>query len=104
MLGEVVEPDKQVKKPLWYKTYRNISRRCNDENHKTYQYYGGRGIKRLITRRQLGILWERDGAKFMERPSIDRIDPDGNYTLENCRYIELSENCGRSRRGEKANA
>jgi hypothetical protein len=28
----------------------------------------------------------------MKEPSIDRIDKDKDYFLENCRYIELSEN------------
>lgn len=44
---------------------------------------------------QLRELWHRDGASHMNRPSIDRIDPRRGYTFNNCRYMELSENCGR---------
>ena len=44
----------------------------------------------------LRYLWFRDKAYLMKRPSIDRRDSKGDYTLKNCGYLELSENIGRS--------
>ncbi|MHA2013350.1 MAG: NUMOD1 domain-containing DNA-binding protein [Candidatus Helarchaeota archaeon] len=76
----------------WKKTYKIIFNRCNNKNYNEFIYYGGRGIKCLINVEELKILWFRDKAYDMDRPSIDRIDNDGNYTFENCRFIELSEN------------
>ena len=32
----------------------------------------------------------------MERPSIDRIDDNGNYCIENCRFIEFIDNARRT--------
>ena len=37
-------------------------------------------------------LWFRDKAYSMECPSIDRIDNNGHYSIDNCRYIEMAEN------------
>lgn len=81
----------------WNKTYRNIVQRCNNKNHNQFKDYGGRGIKNLITKEELKLLWFRDKAYEMNKPSIDRKDPDGNYIFENCRYIEMSENIARKR-------
>lgn len=75
----------------WDKTYRTIYNRC-------YCKYRKSGIKCLITPSELKILWFRDKAYLMNQPSIDRIDTYGNYTFENCRYIELSENMHRRKR------
>lgn len=79
----------------WYKTYDAICGRCNISTTHGYNRYGGRGIKCLITPTELKELWFRDGAEFMEKPSIDRLNSDGHYIKENCRYIEMKENCRR---------
>ena len=73
----------------------DIKQRCNNKNHTHYKYYGGRGIKCLITADEIKQLIIRDKYNTLKRPSIDRIDNDGNYCLENCRFIELGENTAR---------
>ena len=78
--------------PRLYKTLKNINFRCNNPKDSKFQYYGGKGIKNSLTLIQLMYLWERDGAEAMKQPSIDRIDSNSNYTLENCRYIEMDVN------------
>lgn len=80
------------KKFPWKYTLKAILTRCNNKNFWAYKYYGGRGIKCLITEEELKELWFRDKAYEMKKPSIDRKDNDGDYTFENCRYIEQGDN------------
>jgi len=86
------------KKFPWKWTLYHIKERCNNKNCKAYKNYGGRGIKCLITAEEIKILWFRDKASKMKIPSIDRIDNDGNYYIENCRFIEKGENSARNKR------
>jgi len=79
----------------WLITLHNIRRRCTNSKHETYKFYGGRGIKCLISSQELQVLWYQAEAYNMEHPSIDRIDNNDNYTFENCRYIEMKENLKR---------
>ena len=72
----------------WVARWYAINQRCNDRKWRGYKNYGGRGIKNLISQDELKILWERDEARSMERPTIDRIDINENYTFDNCRFIE----------------
>lgn len=84
----------------WLKTYRNIQRRCNlPKTNRNYKYY--RGVVNFLTPSDLKSLWERDKAHLLKQPSIDRIDPKGHYTFENCRYIELKQNSDQGRANRK---
>ena len=67
----------------WVRPYRNASARCR-KGH-CYDKYG---IKNLMLLRDFKYLWFRDKAYLLEQPSIDRINPDKHYTLDNCRFIE----------------
>lgn len=57
--------------------------------------YGGRGIKCRITIDEIYFLWKRDEAGRMKKPCIDRIDPDGDYVIWNCQFIEERDNMSR---------
>jgi len=82
---------KYYKKYPYKKTLRNIKYRCSNPKDRKYKYYGGKGIKCFLTLDQIKYLWERDRAFQMARPSIHRTNPVGNYTIENCQFIEMSK-------------
>jgi hypothetical protein len=82
-------------------SYYALRQRCNNKNCFCYIYYGGRGIKASISKEEVRNLWNRDNAEKMKNPSIDRVDPNKDYTYKNCRFIELSENVKRAATGSK---
>ena len=77
---------------LWASHYKNAKQRCNNLTHISFPYYGGKGIKLLMSIDDFKYLWFKDKAYKLKRPSIDRIDNSGNYELSNCKFIELHEN------------
>ena len=80
------------KRNPWYKHLEGARRRCNNPNHKDYFYWGRIGIKCLLSNIDVKHLWFRDKAYLLDKPSLDRIDSKGNYTLNNCQFIEHAEN------------
>ena len=85
----------------WEKTWYAIQQRCASNYKKSHNYHD-RGITNHLTKEDLKFLWFRDKAELLKRPSIDRIDNDGSYTLKNCKYIELSDNSRKTRNSNKA--
>lgn len=79
----------------WKQTLDAIKQRCNNPKASRFKYYGGRGIKCLITSEELKVLWFRDRAFEMVCPSIDREDSNGHYEFSNCRYLERVKNSQR---------
>lgn len=72
-----------------YVTWQSMRLRCDNEKTNGYSRYGGRGIRYCEE-------W-KDFARFLqdmgERPkgmTLDRINPDGDYTPENCEWVTPS--------------
>ena len=72
-----------------YAVWNGIKQRCLNKNHKSYHNYGGRGIK-------MDPKWAENYSAFYEWAikagyhsglEIDRIDVNGDYCEENCRFV-----------------
>ncbi len=72
----------------------SIKKRCENPNVSNYEFYGGKGIKCLITLEELEYLWNRDKAYLMDKPQISRKDHSKNYILDNCKIEEKLGNVG----------
>ena len=78
-----------------YNSWRAMKSRCNNPNHSHYRYYGGRGIKVCKRWDNFENFLYDMGEKTSREYVLDRIDSDGGYYKENCRWIKKSENSKR---------
>lgn len=79
-----------------YQSWSAMRRRCNDPSFKSYERYGGRGIKVYPKWETFDGFWEDMGATWCEGLTIDRYpNGQGNYEPSNCRWatdIEQANN------------
>jgi hypothetical protein len=69
--------------------------RCYNKNANAYKYYGGRGITvcdEWLNSRKSFVEWALANG-YRNDLTIDRINVDGNYEPENCRWADMKTQC-----------
>lgn len=91
-----------------YGVWSGMITRCYNVNVHGYQYYGGRGIT-------ICDEWKNDFSMFQEwamangydenapygQCTLDRIDVNGNYCPENCRWVDAKAQANNKRNNKK---
>jgi hypothetical protein len=94
------DPVKPMTKEPLYWLLRAIKARCYIPSATHYAYYGGRGIGVCAEWRESPasfIAWAKANG-WRRGLTIDRVDGDGDYSPENCRFVEHKVNCQKRRR------
>lgn len=79
-----------------YRSWHGMMSRCYCKTTTKYADYGGRGIS-VCTEWHDFKNFLRDMGECPENLSLDRIDVDGNYNPENCRWATWKEQCRNKR-------
>ncbi len=88
-----------------YNSWDNMRRRCFSPSHESYPDYGGRGI----TVQEDWLFPNGDGFRNFLRDlgvcpegySLDRKDVNGDYTSQNCQWVDNSAQAYNKRKSQK---
>lgn len=76
-----------------YNTWIAMKMRCTNKNNENYERYGGRGISVCKEWFDSFESFYKDiGYMHKDGLELDRIDNNGNYCKENCRWVTRSRN------------
>lgn len=80
-----------------YRAWQSMKARCGNKNRKFYENYGGRNIR--VCKRWINSFetFLSDMGRKPEGTSLDRIDNNGNYEPNNCRWASKKQQARNAR-------
>lgn len=85
-----------------YERWLSMKKRCYYGKSRSYKYYGGKGVKVCERWHDFANFYADMGDPPTPRHEVDRIDEDGDYCPDNCRWLAKADNVKRSNEKRRA--